>query len=129
MPSILSPTELEGFRSLIRDLVLPDEAIILRPTRVSNNMGSFTETWGTVDVGGTIYHPCRFTKSSPQELAIAGLTTEQSAYTVVFPAEWDVQLSDRIHLTAATLTVDVQGVLAPKTWELQRRVVCTYTDS
>lgn len=128
MPGILSEAELDSFRALARDLAMPDEALILRGTVTPNGFGGHSRTYGTFDFGGTIYHPCRFTKSSPQEKAIAGLTLEESSWTVVFPAGWDVDSGDRIHLISATMTVEVQGVLGPKTWEIQRRVICTYFD-
>ena len=125
MPSILSTAELQSFRALVRDLALPDEALILRATATPDNFGGQTQTWGTVDVGGTIFQPCRITKSAPTLRPLAGRLVEVSSWNVTFPAEWDIRIGDRISYTGGTVTLQVTGIGAPETWEMERRVTCT----
>lgn len=125
MPDILSRAELDDFRRTVRDLVLPGTAIILRPTRTPNGIGGHTDTWGTASYGGTTLVPCRFHPTQDTERTVASRVTEAASWTVVLPAEWDVRITDRIVILGANRTLAVQGVMAPRSWEIQRRVLCT----
>ena len=125
MPDILSAAELNDLRKTVRDLALPGTALLLRPTTTPDGIGGVTTQWGTVSLGGTTLIPCRFRPTGPGERPIAGRVWGVSGWEVVLPAEWDVRQSDRIYLYGADRTLAVQGVQAPTTWELQRRVLCT----
>jgi hypothetical protein len=125
MPDILSLAELADIRRTVRDLTMPGTAILLRGTVTPNGIGGHTQTWGTVTVGGTAFIPCRYQPSSATEQAIASRVTAATSWTVVLPALWDVRITDRLYIEGDGRLMAVQGVLAPRTWEMQRRVICT----
>lgn len=125
MPELLSPAELNDFRKTIRDLAMPGTAHVLRGTSVPNGIGGYRQTLGTVSVGGTMFMPVRATISSPREREQMGQAIEAATWTITFPAEWDVRVTDRVYLFGMDRMMAVQGVMAPKTWELQRRVIAT----
>lgn len=125
MPDILSPAELNELRGLVRDLAMPGTAMVLRGTTASNGAGGYTSTFGTASFGGTTFIPCRFRPSSNNERMQAGVVTGITSWTVILPAEWPITQADRVVLLPMHIVLAVQGVLAPQSWELQRRLVCS----
>jgi hypothetical protein len=125
MPNILSPAELDGLRALVRDLAMPGTALLLQGTSIPNGMGGFTQSFATASFGGTTEIPCRYRPSSDSERSQSGLITGVTSWTVVIPAEWPVTLADKIALLPMHKILAVQGVMAPQSWELQRRLICT----
>lgn len=109
---------------------LPDAAVIERQTRVSDAMGGASVSWVSVDQGiplllaGGDAVPCRVSPAgfAPDERLIAERLQGDLAWTLTLPAGTDVTEKDRIMV--GTRTFEVIGVLAPRSWEVSRRVVC-----
>jgi hypothetical protein len=125
MPNILSDAEMDSLRGLVRDLTMPGTAMLLSGTSTPNGMGGFSQSYGTASYGGTTEIPCRYRISSDAERLQAGVLTGVSSWTVTIPAEWPVSLADKIVLLPMNRVLSVQGVIAPNSWELQRRLTCT----
>lgn len=116
---MLSTADLAALRAEFNQS-LPDTAQVQRVTRQSDGAGGSTETWTTI---ATV--ACRVSPMGnlPVERAIADRLTGVQFWAVTLPAATDITAADRI--VSGGRTFEVVGVLAPRTWELARRVVCT----
>lgn len=123
MPDILPPATLSILRGIVRDLAMPGTAHVLRGTVTPDGIGGWTNTYGTVSISGTVSMPCRYRPSSAQERERSGKLVAEMSWTVVFPAEWAIAVADRIVIDGRTFMVE--GMLAPKTWEMERHILCT----
>jgi SPP1 family predicted phage head-tail adaptor len=98
---------------------LPDVCTISRRTQTTDSQGGYTETWATASTT-----TCRVVSSNltPEERATADRLSLATAWVVILPALTDVTAADRI--VVGSRTFEVAAVLAPKTWEVGRRVLC-----
>lgn len=99
---------------------LPDTCTVKRNTPASDGQGGSTESWSTV---ATV--ACRISPGglSPQEQVMAARITSALVWVITLPQGTDVTAKDRI--TAGTRTFEVASPLAPRSWELARRVMST----
>lgn len=119
MTMLLSSSEIAAMRADL-NWMLPDTALIERPTQVSDTSGGYTETWATV---ATV--ACRVAVPSGGEEVIAGKLDAVGTWTITLPALTDVAAADRI--TVGTRVFQVALPLRPRSWELSRRVLVTET--
>lgn len=72
--------------------------------------------------------PCAIESSAEhvQERALLAIIGDVQAFTVTVPAETDIQVDDRVVLTSrGNDSLRVQAVMAPESWEIERRVIAT----
>lgn len=114
----VTTAELAAMRATLTE-TLPLTAVIQRVTRTSDGMGGGSAAW---NAAGTAQ--CRVGPggTQPEEKLIADRLAGVTAWTVTLPAETDVAAADRI--IVGSRTFEVEGVLAPRSWEIGRRVVC-----
>ncbi len=99
---------------------MPTSVQVQRLSTVRDSEGDLAPTWTTVaTVSGRIGR-------GDQRSAIEGVSAEQLTseltWTVTIPAGTDVTSKDR--LVAGGVTYQVLGVLAPMSYELERRCTC-----
>ncbi len=99
------------------DASLPDSAVIWRPARVPDGQGGGSTSWAEA---GT--YPARIGPTGGAESVIAAKLTATTTWTVTLPASTDVRPEDEIAIGVRRLKV--AAVLAPRTWEVSRRVLC-----
>jgi hypothetical protein len=115
---MLSAADLADMRATVADLLV-ETATLSRGTPASDGAGGQTVTWATAATVAARLGPVG---GSPEEREVAHRVTSPSLRTVTLPAGTDVRLGDR--LVISTVTYEVVAVLAPRSWELSRRVVC-----
>jgi head-tail adaptor len=114
---MLSASELIAARAEVA-LTLSETAVIQRPAWVSDGQGGGTTSW---QAAGTAN--CRIAPNGTgAEREIAAKLQAISPWFVTLPAETDVKVTDRIQIGSRTL--EVGAILAPRTLEVCRRVVC-----
>lgn len=98
---------------------LPDSATIKRLTRTSDGAGGYSEAWNAV--GAAV--ACRVSPlGSAAERELATKLSATLPWVLTFPDLTDVTAQDRI--TVGVRTFQAVGVLAARTWEISRRVLC-----
>jgi SPP1 family predicted phage head-tail adaptor len=113
---VISTGDLAAMRGTLT-ASLPDTAVIKRDTQVSDSAGGYTVT--TVDLATVA---CRVAPSTGREQSIAGRLDAVGTWTLTLPAGTDVTAADRIAVGARTFEVVLP--LAPRSWEIGRRIVC-----
>lgn len=94
-----------------------ESATVSRPTRVSDGLGGYTETWATASTLS-----CRrLSTLSQAEQRIAERLSVVRPWIVQAPALSDVRESDRLVIGSDTLEV---VHVAASSWEAVRRVLC-----
>jgi head-tail adaptor len=116
---MLSPADLAAMRQTVQDS-LPDTAQIRRRQLVPDGALGFTENWTVV---ATV--PCRVAPGSAEDAERAGIarTGAAVAWAITVPAATEVLPADRV--TVGSRTFQVATVLAPRSYELGRRVLAT----
>lgn len=95
-----------------------ESAVVSRPTRTSDDMGGFTETWSTASTLA-----CRrLSKLSQAEQRIAERLAIVRPWVVQVAALSDVRETDRLVIGSDTLEVMHVG---KSSWEAVRRVLCS----
>lgn len=99
---------------------LPDAGTIQRVTQVSDDMGGHTDTWAAA---GTV--ACRVSPYPlrPGEEVVGGRVLGLDTWVVTLPAETTVSERDRI--ATGGRSFEIVSVMAPRSWELARRLLCT----
>ena len=114
----LSAQELASMQAAC-NAFLPGTAIVQRVTLVSDGMGGYTPT--PTNIGTAI---CRVTPAGAgAEKLVAEKLTSLNNWVVTLPATTDVTTKDKLVIGARTL--EVQAVLAPRSWEVTRRVIAS----
>lgn len=94
-------------------------AIIQSATLTGDGQGGFATTWaasGTVD--------CRIAPvGSGAESVIAGKLTSVAPWVVTLPHDTTITTANRLVIGSRTL--EVNAVMAPQSWEVHRRVICS----
>jgi head-tail adaptor len=116
---MLTTADLTAMRTAL-EASLPDTATISRLTRTADGAGGYTEAWATT--GSAVACRVSPTGSQAAERQVAAKLAAVAPWTVTLPAETDVTTSDRI-LTGGR-TLQVEAVMAPRSWEVSRRVMC-----
>ena len=105
---------------------LPDSAAIKRATKAPDGIGGFKEVWQTMATVACMLAP---SGREPEEREIAERLGAITLFTITLPSGTDVKPTDRITLTQAVTgansDLEVQGVLAPRSYEISRRVACS----
>jgi len=97
----------------------PETGVIWRATEASDGQGGVIATWAAV---GTT--SCRISPASAgREQVIAEKLTAIAPWTITLNCGTVVQDADRIVIASAG-TFEVQAVLAPRSYEVHRRVLC-----
>lgn len=116
---MISTAALAAMRTAL-EASLPDSATIRRNTQTSDSAGGKTDSWADL---ATV--ACRVSPSgrAPEERVIAERIGSVGLWTVTLPALTGITARDR--LLIGTRTLEVVALLAPRSWELCRRVVCS----
>lgn len=116
---MISASVLTALRTTV-EASLPDSCTIRRNTQTSDGAGGMTDSWANL---ATV--ACRVSPSgrAPEERVIAERIGSVGLWTVTLPALTEVTAKDRLLIGARQL--EVIAVLAPRSWELCRRVVCS----
>lgn len=111
------------------DELLPEEAVLKRPTTMPDGGGGRIVSWNVVRT-----LPCRFepygsgtsTRAGGEMPTHPGERLESRIdHIVVFPADADVRLKDRLEINGTTYEINV--LRQRGAWELTRRVECKET--
>jgi hypothetical protein len=115
---MLSAADLTAMQVTL-DASLPDTATVYRVARTSDDAGGYTDAWAAA--GSAV--ACRISPvSSGRELAVAAKLTSVSPWVLTLPAGTNVTTADQ--LRTSTRTFEVLAPLAPRSWEISRRVIC-----
>jgi hypothetical protein len=83
---------------------------------------------GSVKVPKLTDVPCMIDPSPvhSEERALIGVVAGVQIYSVTVPAETDVANNDRLTITTQNnLALRVQAVLAPESWDIETRLLCS----
>lgn len=111
---MLTDAELAAMRAQAEE-ALPDSAVILRKTRVSDGGGGGSLSWAAA---GT--YDARFGPTTGSETTVAGQLVGQLDGMVTLPTTADVTATDRVQI--AGKTYEVMAVVLHEAWALARRV-------
>lgn len=100
---------------------MTETAEVMRPERVSDGKGGYTNTMTSIWNGTVRRNPVTETARSVSEINIGDLATALSYWRFAFPAGTDVQPEDRIIVSGRTY--EVAGPALDKTTELARYVI------
>ncbi len=118
---MLSTTDLAAMRSTL-DASLPDTCQVTRKTPVPDGAGGQTVTYP--NAGSAV--ACRIAPATDAvrraEDIIAGRVAQDAPWLLTLPNGTDVVATDRV--TSGGRTFEVSVVLAPRSWELDRRLLC-----
>ncbi|MBI4496310.1 MAG: head-tail adaptor protein [Chloroflexi bacterium] len=116
---MLSSSDLSALRTSLEES-LPDTAVVQRVTRTADDMGGFTESWAAAGTAACRVAPLG--SRTPEERVFAERIAPDVPWVITLPQGTDVTAEDRV--TVGARTFEVLGVLAPRSWEIGRRVVC-----
>lgn len=117
---MLSAADIAGMQDTLT-ASLPDSCTLLLDTLTSDGAGGATASPVTVATVACRVSPLRLTRSSKEaEIVQAGRVTEESLWTITFPAGTTVD--PRYRIGNAGREFEVVETLAPRTWELDVRV-------
>lgn len=118
---MLSAADLTAMKTTL-DASLPDTCTVYRLTRTSDGAGGYTEAWAAT--GAAV--ACRVSPAGTgAEREVAARLGAVATWMVTLPAGTDVTAKDKI--LTSTQTLQVEAALAPRSWEISRRVVCKET--
>ena len=124
---MLTSSELSAMQTTL-DASLPDTGVIQRLTTAPDGQGGVVETWAAVGTAACRVSPqFGFVRYGSAERIEGQRLTEVDYWTVTFPDGTDVDTDDRIVTSGRTL--EAVAVMAPRSWELCRRLVCTEVDT
>ena len=120
---MLSTGEIASMRTLL-ETSLPGTAIVQRRTLSSDGQGGNVEAWANQGTVSCRWSPLRNIGDTEavQGDRIAALRHR----LVTLPANTSVTTADRLSI-GGTIH-QVQGIRAPRDWELSRQVICTEVD-
>lgn len=116
---MLTDREVADMRDTLEQ-TFPDECTIRRSQVVPDGQGGETETWSDL---ATV--PCRLSPQSQRqsdEVEEGDRITALTYRVVTVAHDTDVTAADRLVINGETL--EVQGLRAPRSWELSRRIEC-----
>ena len=99
---------------------LPDSCQVWRNTPVSDNAGGTTDAWAMLSVADCRISPLA-RSDRLAELEVADRIAAVNSWILTFPVGTDVTEKDRI--VSGVRGLEVASVLAPRTWEIGRRVL------
>lgn len=116
---MISDADLADMRATLA-ASLPDMGTIQRVQSVSDDMGGHTDTWAAA---GTV--ACRVSPYPlrPDEREVAGRVLGLDTWVVTMPAE--TVISERDRVATGGRSFEVVSVMAPRSWEVARRLLCT----
>lgn len=98
----------------------PETGVIWRATEASDGQGGMLQTWAAV---GTV--SCRISPAGAgREQIAAEKLTAVAPWMITLTQGTTVYESDRIVISTAG-TFEVQAVMAPRSYEVHRRLLCT----
>lgn len=123
---VLTPTELAGLRAATESW-FPDVCDIYRvAAQAGDDYGGYGSTNADTVIAAGV--PCSV-ESGAEHVQIRALLAKienVQAFAVTFPANTDVKVGDHLVLTSrANDRLRVEGVLAPESWEIERRVIAS----
>ena len=98
----------------------PGTAVIWRATEASDGQGGVIQTWAAVGTTNCRLSPA----SSGREQVAADKLTAIAPWVITITQGTTVYESDRIVISTAG-TFEVQAVMAPRSYEVHRRLLCT----
>lgn len=104
--------------------MLPETAVIYRPTRTNDTSGGTTEV-----LAASSPIDCRVAPlggglgAAMAEQIRAGRIGTEEAWMITFPAETDIVITDLI-VILNDRPMEVVAVLAPRSWQMTHRVIC-----
>lgn len=115
---MLATTDLTAMKATL-DASLPDTATVYRLTRTSDGAGGYTEAWTAT--GSAV--ACRISPAGTgAEREVAARLAAVAPWVLTLPAATDVTAKDK--MVAGGRTFQVLAVLAARSWEISRRVIC-----
>lgn len=117
---MLSTAAISSMRATLNGS-LPDECGVVRDIHASNGAGGQTSTPATVAIVACRVSPLTDTIRNP-ELVAAERLVPTAPWIVTLPATTNVLETDRIF--SAGREFEVAAVLAPRSWEIGRRLLC-----
>lgn len=118
---MLSAADMTAMKATL-DASLPDTATVYRVTRTSDGAGGSTDAWAAV--GSAV--ACRISPvTRGAELTIANRLEAVAPWVLTLPAATDVITKDQLRTSLRTF--EVIAVLAARSWEISRRVICEET--
>ncbi len=123
---VLTAVELADLRGAINSWN-PDRATISRKGADTNDdYGGYGNTGAYSTVASNIAVTLDSSPKNDQERTIYSLVGDTHAYFIMFPALTDVRIDDKVVITTqSNLTLRVTAVIAPESYELERRVLAT----
>jgi hypothetical protein len=123
---VLTQVELADLRGAI-DSWNPDLATISRKgASAGDDYGGYGNTGAYATIQSNVPITLESSPKNDQERTIYSLIGDTHAYFITFPALTDVRIDDKVVVTSqANLTLRVVSVIAPESWELERRVLAT----
>jgi hypothetical protein len=121
---MLTDAEIAAMRGTLDDS-LPSTCVINRMSAgTSDGAGGWIS--GSVSPAGTV--ACRVSPSMlrPNEPVVAGQSGMESNWIITFPAETDIESTDRI--VSDGVTYEIVAPLAPRSWELSTRVIAMVSE-
>ena len=118
---MLSAADMTAMKATL-DASLPDTVTVYRVTRTSDGAGGFSDAWTAA--GSAV--ACRISPAGTgRELAIAHRLEAAAPWVLTLPAVTDVTTKDQLRTSSRTF--EVVAVLAARSWEISRRVICEET--
>ncbi len=115
----LSALELSTMQAAATAFLGSGTAIVQTRADVSDSQGGFTTTWAA---SGTAL--CRVSPAGQgREAVVAAKLTTISPWVVTLPVNTTVSAANRV--VVGTRTFEVNAVMAPMSWEVTRRVICS----
>ena len=123
MPDTPSSTELMALRDEVAGW-MPDRCNILRVTQAEDSAGGVEDT--ETQVASAVLCEVQSGVAQEQVHLVGGRLENVQLFTITFPALTDVRVSDHLLITTqANRHLIVQAVVAPESWEIERRVIAT----
>lgn len=119
---MLTATELAALRDTL-NLSLPDSGTISRKTWASDGEGGGSITYPAAGTAACRVSPI---SQSGMEALLSGKLTTTTQHVITFAAGTDVRTTDQIASDGETY--EVVAVVAPRTWEISRRVYAVRTE-
>jgi hypothetical protein len=117
---MISQSELDGMRATAEQW-LPDVCDLFAPAESDDSMGGSSTTWSATPTYASV--PCRMSEvSSAGERLIADKLQGGVVMTLVLPYDQVINESYRVRVSG--ITMEIIGVIVPKSWEITRRAVC-----
>lgn len=124
---VLTSEELNSLRNSLVNWFPDTTTIYRKATQAEDEYGGYGTTSARILLASSV--PCDLDSSpkNDQERILAGsLITDAQTYFVTLPANRDVQVDDKLIITSRPgLNLRVLAVLAPESWELERRLITT----